>query len=288
MKAPARGFYDCAKLLGKMYLGVDIGGTKTLVASIDSEGVIAQRHKFHTPVVYEDFLSELAEALGILDVKDFVAAGVAVPGRINRTNGEAIAFGNLPWKRIPIKNDIEAIVNCPVVVENDAKLAGLSEAMLLKEHQKVLYVTISTGIGTGLIVNQRIDPAMADSEGGQMLLEHNGKLEAWEDFASGRAIVQRFGKRASDIHDNATWQIIAHNIALGLIDLIALMQPDVIVLGGGVGGHYDKFKDFLHENLNEYQNPLFTVPIIKEAARPTLAVLYGCYDIARQVYGKTA
>ncbi|HSW80469.1 MAG TPA: ROK family protein [Candidatus Saccharimonadales bacterium] len=269
-----------------MYLGIDIGGTKTLVASINNEGVITQRHKFRTPKHYSEFLAELMTALEELEHKEFIAAGVAAPGKIDRERGVVIAFGNLAWTNIPIRHDLEKIIHCPVVVENDAKLAGLSEAMLIKEFRKVLYVTVSTGIGTGLIVDQQIEPNMADSEGGQILLEHGGKLEPWEDFASGRAIVRRFGKKASEIEDKKTWQIIAHNIAIGLIDQIALMQPDAIVLGGGVGSHYDKFGAFLREYLAEYQNPLFTVPIIKQAERPALAVLYGCYDIARQRYGK--
>lgn len=268
-----------------MYLGIDIGGTKTLVASIDNDGVISHRHKFLTPKLYLDFLTELTGALEILPHKEFKAAGVAAPGKIDRKRGMVIAFGNLAWTNLPLQHDLEKIVHCPVVVENDAKLAGLSEAMLLREFHKVLYVTVSTGIGTGLIVDRQIEPNMADSEGGQILLEHGGKLEPWEDFASGRAIVKRFGKKASDIEDKKTWQVIAHNIAIGLIDQIALMQPDVIVLGGGVGSHYDKYGEYLREYLQEYQNPLFTVPVIRQAQRPTLAVLYGCYDIARQKYG---
>ena len=121
-----------------------------------------------------------------------------------------------------------------------------------------------------------------------MLLEHHGKLEPWEDFASGKAIVRHFGKRASEISDEETWHIIAHNIALGLIDLIALMQPDVIVLGGGVSAYYNKFKDFLAADLRSYENPLFKIPVIEEAVRPELAVVYGCYDLAKSVYGKVA
>jgi predicted NBD/HSP70 family sugar kinase len=271
-----------------MYLAIDIGGTKTLVASVDNDGVIQQRHKFHTPSVYDVFLEELAVGVDKLSTKEFIAAGVGVPSKVDRQHGVAIAFGSLSWKNVPIQKDIQKIVHNRVVIENDANLAGLSEAMLLKGYNKVLYVTISTGIGTGFIVGQKIDPTMADSEGGNMLLEHSGKLEAWEDFASGSAIVRRFGKRASDIADKETWQIIAHDIALGLIDLIALMQPDIIVLGGGVGGHLEKFREFLNEYLNEYQNPLFAIPIIREAARPALAVLYGCYDLARQTYGTSS
>lgn len=268
-------------------MGIDIGGTKTLVASLDEHGVIIEHHKFPTPKMYTDFLKQLAIFVDKLTTKKFLAASVGTPSKVDREHGIAIAFGTLPWRNLPLRQDVKKIVHCPVLIENDANLAGLSEAMLIKNYRKVLYVTISTGIGTGFIVDQKIEPATADSEGGQMLLSHGGKLEDWEDFASGRAFARRFGKKASEIIDPKTWRIVAHDIALGLIELIAVMQPDAIVLGGGFGGHYDKYRHFLDDYLREYENPLFTVPVIKEAARPAFAVLYGCYDLASQVYGKT-
>lgn len=271
-----------------MYLGIDIGGTKTLVASLDDSGVIQQEVRFPTPKIYRDFLEKLKETVANLSTNNFVAVGVGAPGKINRKDGVGVAFGNLPWHDVDIMADIQTFVDRPVVVENDANLAGLSEAMLLKEYQKVLYVTVSTGIGTGFIVNQQIEPNVADSEGGHIMLEHDGKLEAWEDFASGRAIVKRFGKQASDIDDAHTWKVIAHDIALGLIDLTALLQPQVIVLGGGVNTHFDKFGEYLKIYLEQYANPLVTTPEIRVAARPEQAVIYGCFDLAKALYGSTA
>lgn len=271
-----------------MYLGIDIGGTKTIVASLDDHGVIQENIRFATPQNYTDFLKELSLSVAKLATKTFVAAGVGVPSKIDRAQGIAIAGGRLPWKNIPIQRDIKEIAHCPTVIDNDANLAGLSEAMLLKEYQRVLYITISTGIGTGYIVNQEIDPSMADSEGGYILLEHGGKLKQWEDFASGQAIVRRFGKRASEITDKATWRIIAHDIALGIFDLIAVFQPNVIVLGGGVGAHYEKFKDYLDEDLKSFETPMLAIPPILEAKRPELAVVYGSFDLAKGTYGKSA
>src|SRR6185369_3578418 len=108
---------------------------------------------------------------------------VGVPGRLNRDTGIGIAMGNLPWRNVPIKKDIENIVHLPVIIHNDAKLAGLSEAMLLKhEYSRVLFATVSTGIGVVLINEQTIDPALADAEAGKMPLMHNDKMVAWEDF----------------------------------------------------------------------------------------------------------
>jgi predicted NBD/HSP70 family sugar kinase len=270
-----------------MYLGIDIGGTKTLVACLDNQGVITKSVKFPTPKVYGAFLKELAISVASLSTKEFIAVGVAAPGSIDRTHGIAKSFGNLPWQDVPLQRDIHKMLHSPVVIENDANLAGLSEAMLLPEYDSVLYVTISTGIGTGIITNKTIDPEFADSEGGHIMLEHKGVVQSWESFASGQAIVKRFGKRASDITDPATWKIISHDIALGLYDLIAFIQPDAVVLGGGVLTSFDKFHAMLSKELQAYQTPLTPIPPILQAKRPDEAVVYGCYDLAKSTYGTT-
>jgi glucokinase len=269
-----------------MYLGIDIGGTKTLVAVLDRHGVIVENFKFPTPTDYADWTKQLANVVANLSTKEFIACGVGAPGRIDRTRGIGLDMGNLPWRDIPIQDDVQKITGCPTVVDNDANLAGLSEAMLLKKrYNRVLYVTISTGIGTGIISNQEIDPAFADSEGGQMILEHHGTFKQWEDFASGRAIVKRFGKKAQAITDATTWRLISKDIAAGLIDLIAVIQPEVIVLGGSVGTYYDRYGKYLNESLSRYTNPLVPIPPIVQAQRPEQAVVYGCYDLAKSLHG---
>jgi glucokinase len=270
------------------YLGIDIGGTKTFVAVIDDNGKITQQKRFLTPQDYIEFMHRLSLNVALLTTKEFVATGVAIPGRVDRKKGIGIAFGNLPWKDVPIKADIQKMVSSPVIIENDANLAGLSEAILLKnEYKKVLYLTISTGIGDGVIINGIIDPNLADSEPGQMMLEHEGKTQKWENFASGRAILSRFGKQARYINDSRSWQKIASDIAIGLIDLIAIIQPEVIVIGGSVGVYFNKYKTFLIEELEKFDNPLMPMPALREAAKPDEAVIYGCYELAKGLYGKS-
>lgn len=267
-----------------MYLGVDIGGSKTLVAALDDGGTIIEHIKFLTPDNYELFVKELGRTVDSLQTEDFAACGVAVPGAINREHGIGIVFGNLPWKNVPIQADVESIAHCPVVIENDANLGGLSEAMLLPDYDRVLYVTVSTGINSGFIEKRTIGPELANSESGQMLLEHHGRLATWESFASGKAIVRRFHKKAAEINDDATWKIISHNLAAGLIQLIAITQPEVIVLGGSVGVYFSKYEKFLNQTLKKYETPLVHIPPIRQAARPAEAVIYGCYDLARSKY----
>jgi predicted NBD/HSP70 family sugar kinase len=254
-----------------MYLGIDIGGTKTLVATLDSRGVIDQRIKFPTPADYAEWRVQLAVTVDKLSTKKFIAVGVGAPGRIDRERGVGLDMGNLPWHHTPIKKDVEALLDCPVVVDNDANLAGLSEAMLIKQYDRVLYVTISTGIGTGFIVGRAIEPS----------------FEEWEDFASGRAIFERYSKPARDITDPAAWRRIAKDISIGLIDLIAVVQPQAIVLGGSIGTYYDRYREYLSQALNRYATPLVPIPPVMKASRPEEAVVYGCYDLAKSVYGST-
>ena len=269
-----------------MYLGVDVGGTKTLVAVLNGHGVIQERTKFPTPKNYDNFLLELRHALANFKTHDFKAGAVGMPVTVfDREHGRGINFSNLPWRNVSMQADVERIANCPILVENDTKLAALSEAMLLKDkYQSVMYVTVSTGIGYALIVDGRIDLNFGDGGGRTMMLEYKGKMTPWEDFAGGRAIVARYGKEATDIKDEATWKAISRDLAKGFIHLIAVMQPQVIVIGGGVGRYFESFGKLLAAEIKKYEIPLVTLPKLVQAQRPQEAVVYGCYDLAKQTY----
>ena len=268
-----------------MFGAIDIGGTKTLLAAFSKNEKLLKNIRFETPKNYVDFIKELKEQSSNIEIDKLLVMSVAMPGVVNKIKGVGVAFGNLPWENVPIQKDIEAIFKCPVLIENDAKLAGLSEAIALKKkYRKVLYITVSTGIGGGLIIDDKIDQDFDNMEVGHMLFEHDGKLQRWEKFASGSAIVKRFGKPAKDITDQKDWYIIAHNIALGLIDLIATLTPDVIIIGGGVGSHFEKFSDRLNEDLKIYQNDLLNIPPILKASNAEQAVIYGGYYLGKSSY----
>lgn len=268
-----------------MYLGVDIGGTKTLVAVLTNEGKIVETKKFPTPKTYDHFVLELANTAHHLGHREYRAGGVAAPGKLDRKHGRVLELGNLPWKNVPLQADCEKIFKCPFVIENDANLAGLSEAQLHKDKKTVLYLTVSTGIGTAVIHDGVLDPALLDSEGGHMLLPFRGKLTKWEHFASGKAIFEHFGKKAADIHDEKDWQHIVRNLALGFFELIAVCQPDVVIIGGSIGTYFDRYGKLLQAELEKYRVPVIAIPKLVQAQRPEEAVIYGCYDLAKQTYG---
>lgn len=276
-----------------MYLAIDIGGTKTLLSVFDAEGTIVDSFKFPTPANYNEFKAELADNIKqhLANHGAFDYCCCAVPARLDRTAGVALGFGNLDWKNIPIRDDVQAIVGSTVIIENDANLAGLSEASYVADkYKKVLYITISTGIGDGIITDGIIDNSLADSEPGHMVFEIDGVAQTWEHLVSGKAIVRRFGKKAADITDPETWKLIVHDIAKGLVDTMATVQPDVIIIGGGVGAHFDKYGQLLNQEMKKYKDlvgPVIDVPPVIGARHPEEAVIYGCYELIRQTMAKT-
>lgn len=266
-----------------MITAIDIGGTKTLVATCKKDGTIVNQERFETPPIYKDFIAELSKRLAAIPEKDRGITVVAAPGKIDRKNGNGLHFGNLPWKNVPLAQDIHKVTNTTVLIENDANLAGLSEAHNVKPlPHRSLYITISTGIGTGLVTDGYLDPDFLDSEGGQMLFEHNGKLEPWEKFGSGKAIVAKYGKRASDLDDPKAWQDISRWFAIGIVDLTAVLEPDVIIIGGGVGTHFKKYEKFLKQHIDELTPAVVDKPKIIPAAHAEEAVIFGCIILANQ------
>lgn len=268
-----------------MYLTIDVGGTKTLLATFSDAGEILERLKFPTPKSYSDFIAELkASIVKICGGETPVSCSMALPASIDREHGVAEYFGNLDWANVPVADDLKGTLNCPLYLENDAKLAGLAEAYELRDrYKRVLYVTVSTGIGLGLVVDGKIDYSVSDAGGRGMLMEHHGKLMAWEEFASGKAIVAHLGKMASEITDEKDWYFVARNIAVGLIDLIVTLSPECIVIGGGVGAHLDKFKAHLDAELEIYKSKMINeLPEITEAKHPEEAVVYGGYLLCKQ------
>ncbi len=270
-----------------MILAIDIGGTKTLVALADEKRKIQSSEKFKTPENYKTFLKELKLVVDKFASKYSITV-VAAPGRIDRKTGTGVSFGNLPWKNVPIKNDLENITKSSVLVENDANLAGLGEAHNLKPiPHKVLYLTVSTGIGDGIITDGIIDTDFADSEAGKMMFEHNGKLLEWEKFASGKAIVAKYGKMASELNDPKAWDEIASSLAVGIVDLCTVFNPNIVIIGGGVGTHFYKFEKQLSLHIKNIASPMVDMPKIITAQTPEQAVIYGCIELAKQQHNRS-
>jgi len=258
-----------------------------LIAVFDEDGHLVSKRKCPTNQNFDTFLGELKSAIEKVWTNNIKSIAVAAPGRINRKTDVVVSFGNLPWKNVDIAGVLRKKFKTPVFIDNDANLAGLAEAHTpsAKKYKRVLYITVSTGIGTGFVVDGKLSPLLADSEGGHIIFEHEGKQMDWEDFASGSAIKETYGKFAYEITDEKTWEEIAHNLSTGFQHLIAILQPNLIVVGGSIGTHFDKFSQYLNDDLkimaSKFSDNLFELPDITKAKHPQQAVVYGGYLLSK-------
>jgi len=264
-----------------MIVAVDTGGTKTLIASFLDDGRIGTQYKFPTPPTKEAYILTLQQELhGLFGDKVVDAIVVAMPGIVK--DGVAVWCNNLKWKNFDVAGALKGVLgDAPVYVDNDANLAGLAETRQLNEIPALsLYVTISTGIGSGIITDGVIHHALRHSEVGRSLVEYDGQVREWETFASGKAIYTIYGKYARDIKSKRTWYQIADRISRGFLAIIPVLQPNVIIIGGSIGTYFSSYGADLKGILKEHLPDHISLPKIVKAKHPEEAVIYGCYYYA--------
>jgi predicted NBD/HSP70 family sugar kinase len=272
-----------------MYLAIDVGGTKTLMAIFSEGGELIKKHKILTDHNYDKFLDNIRQAIE-REFKEYeiTSCCCAIPGSVNRQKGLGVRFGNLEWQNVPLRSDLGKILNgVPVIIEHDAATGGYFEALALKgQYRRVLYVAPGTGIAVSFILDGRIDADLADNEAGHMVIEESGgQFHTWEDLASGRGLKAAYGKMASEIEDPDVWADFAYKFARGLQPLIATLQPEIIIIGAGVGAQLHKFLDQLNHELKRLENKMAPTPPIVQGKKPEEAVIYGCLELIKQSAG---
>ncbi len=191
-------------------IGIDVGGTKIAGGIVTAKGRLLKSWVVPTKAhdgVKTSFLQVrrlierlIAEAGGKHNI---VGIGLCAPGTLDPKTGFVINAPNLPgWEHLKLAQELERIFNLPARVENDANAAGLAEVLFgaAVGHRNVFYVTVSTGIGTGIIIDRRIYHGSRGvaGEGGHISIDYKspyrcgcGTLGCIEALASGPAMVRR-------------------------------------------------------------------------------------------------
>ncbi|MDY0044136.1 MAG: ROK family protein [Syntrophales bacterium] len=264
-------------------LGIDLGGTKILSAVIDQEGRIIARDHSVTPAQLgpEAVIGAVIESVHScldqisLPVESLEAIGVGAPGPSNPETGILFTSPNLPgWLNVPIRDIIRDAFKIDTFLINDANAAAVGEHMYGagKGTNHFIYVTVSTGIGGGVIIDGRLLTGAIGTAGelGHMVIDHNGppchcgNRGCWETLASGTALARfareriRDGSRTSLLDhaagniqeitaktvqeaaaagDNLAKELIEQTgyfLGVGLTNLVNIFNPEVIAIGGGV------------------------------------------------------
>lgn len=226
---------------------VDVGGTKLLAAVAEADSRIAPPIRRSTPQ-RGDMAATLADMLAEVSAGGpLEAIAAAVPGPFDRRSGELLNPPGLSgdWHRLNLAAPLGERFGCPVLLENDANCAALAEAILGAGRGAgvLVYYTVSTGIGTGMVRDGELVVARGDTEGGHQVLWPGrmggppcecGGVGCLEAIASGRAIARRFGRPAEEIEDQAVWDEVGEWLGLAVVNAVALLDCDRVVFGGGV------------------------------------------------------
>lgn len=263
-----------------MIIAVDTGGTKTLIARFNESGKMEVITKFPTPRDKKEYIDSVVTA-----VKESIASEpidafiVALPGPIRK--GVLQRSPNIGWEQFDVVAAIKQhFPDTLVAIGNDADLGGIAEARALDNPGLCMYVTFSTGVGTGLTYDGKMVQGLERFEGGSMRIEYEGTRERWETVASGKGFYERYKQYGSEVNDPEKWKDYAERLASGFLALIPLIEPNHIVIGGSMGTHYAKYSSYLQEILDSSIAKHMPDVHISQAKHPEEAVIYGCYYYA--------
>lgn len=278
-----------------VYVGLDIGGTKLMVAAADESGRILRRLMKPTPLDLQEGLDLLHNMIAeVAEGEQIAGMGAAIGGPLDWRRGVVSPLHQPQWRNVPLKAIMEQRWACPFAVDVDTNVAALAEYHADgKGLDPMLYVTISTGIGGGFmsggqlyrgangahpeIAHQSIPYRCANPD---RLQCECGVPDCLEALVSGNGIRRIYGRPAEEL-DDAQWDEVAYNLGQGLRNLAVILAPAVIVLGGGVSvGGGEAFlcaaEKVMRENLR-----LVPAPEVKLSSLGYDTALVGALIVAR-------
>lgn len=266
--------------------GIDIGGTNTKIGFFDQRGALLAFHHIPTDknIPPENFIEKIAqESFALIASLGFrkgdtriVGIGAGAP-MANYFSGAISEAPNLGWKNVPLKTFFEKYFGAHAVIENDANLAAVGEKRwgAGKNFSDFVLITLGTGVGAGLILNNRLYRGhdALGAEGGHVLIPHEkkrlcscGGMNHLESYLSANGIkqtifeltgehwtIEKLGIQYHDGNQRAKTIIhtIAEELASGLTSMAVLLGPEAFIIGGGVSKLGDSFNQVVREKLDQ-------------------------------------
>ncbi|HKY58514.1 MAG TPA: ROK family protein [Aeromicrobium sp.] len=291
-------------------VGIDIGGTKMAAGVVDPEGKVLARREVPTPV--SDRWSLLDAIIAI--ARDLAAAhpvdavGVGVAGLVDRAGEVVRIAAHLPLQDEPLRDEVAAALELPVVVDNDANAGGWAEARFgaARGAENAVFVAVGTGIGGAIIIDGGLRRGWQGAAGeiGHLIVERDGRpcpcgsRGCWEQYGSGRALVRAATEAGLDVpHGAAVTAAAAAGderalgvfgeiggwVGVGIAGLVAVLDPEVVVVGGGVSAAGDLLLEPARDSFRAHLTARSSrpePPVLRAALGPD-AGLIGAADLAR-------
>lgn len=273
----------------KYTIGMDIGGTSTEIAIMDLDGTCILHRKIDTQDgLQKDFIHLLVDEVNsMLEAKNIshakvLAMAIGAPGITDSDQGIVMEAPSLEWLDYPLKNKMAKHFPFPIHIENDVNMAVLGECWkgAAKDKSHVVLITIGTGVGCGIVINGELfrGGQFAAGEIGYMITNKDQASQGFESVfegygflenqVGGPSIVKQYKRgmqgtkfSAEKIFEKAiegealAMEIINEaldHLAVSLINVAALLNPECIVLGGGISKSGYWFLPKLQEKIEQY------------------------------------
>lgn len=285
-----------------MNIGVDIGGTKIAVGLVTSNGKLISQRSFPTYTdkgsdwIIEHVIEEISNLVthAHIPIHDIHSIGFGVPGTVDLATGNVVLAPNIYWRDVPLGEKMNAAFpEIPVYIDQDTNTAVLGEYMACQDAsvENLFFITISTGVGSGIILDKKLYRGRFNSAGeiGHTIVEKDGipctcgSKGCLQAYAKGPAIadivLQRIKKgekscleeqirddrltaiqvaEAASKGDSLAKEVLfkaAEYIGIALANVVSLLNPDLIVIGGGVTQSGSLFIDRIKETAKSFCYP---------------------------------
>lgn len=254
-------------------LGIDLGGTAIKLGRFLEDGTCLQSLSLPTPqpALPIAVFKALIQGIHLLKTEHCIAIGIGTPGPSDKTGRIAKLAINLPeWVNIPLADWVEKETCLPTTLSNDANCAGLGEAWLGagRRFQNFILLTLGTGVGGAVFLNGELFTGLQGAGGELGLISINfdgpicnsGNRGSLEQYVSLQGIRRETGKEGLELAELAEkgdpealafWQHYGQLLGVGVANLVYILTPEAVILGGGLSASAQFFLPAMITELNQ-------------------------------------
>ncbi len=275
----------------KPVIGVDLGGTNIRAACFQNGKILKT---FKEPVKNrhskEAVLQQLKQAIQNVMCDQVQGVGIGVPGLVDLKQGIVYDLVNIPsWDRVPLKDELQNVFNLPVTINNDANCFALGEKYFGqgKDYRNLVGLTIGTGLGAGIIIENQLYSGANCGAGEFGMLPYKDKN--FEYYCSGHFFKEVHNTSGEVVFKQAQngdqaakkiFEEFGYHLGKALSAVFYVLDPEIIVLGGSISKAFPFFKKSMWSSLQEvyYNNAIKKLKITQSTLNGI--ALYGASLLA--------